>query len=407
MARRLEIVRRSLRLLWRYRLRSTLVMLSAALGVAGVACSVNYGASGTEKILEQIRRMGTNVLIITPATSRPVAGRARTGEPVTTLVERDYVAIRRELLTRSRSSAIVTASYWIKAGDLSKNATIIGCEPDYFPIKDWTVTAGDLFDETQERSAARVALLGQTVATDLFGNSSPIGQHIMINRVPFTVSGVLAERGQGLDVGNEDNQVYVPLTTAMRRLTNLDHYNALVLEIDNLRNMDAATGSVHALLHQVHHIRFNQRDDFQIQNQKALLDTQQAAASRLGFFLRWIAGSALLVSGLGMLGITWIAIKERTVEIGIRRALGASAADIFVQVLFESAALAVLGCGFGFVISWPVSRIIASSPGLPFVFDLTSAALAFVAATILNVLFALWPSQKAAVVSPLAALRYE
>jgi len=172
-----------------------LVMLSAALGVAGVACSVNYGASGTEKILEQIRRMGTNVLIITPATSRPVAGRARTGEPVTTLVERDYIAIRRELLTRSRSSAIVTASYWIKAGDLSKNATIIGCEPDYFPIKDWTVTAGDLFDETQERSAARVALLGQTVATDLFGKASPIGQHIMINRVPFTVSGVLAERG--------------------------------------------------------------------------------------------------------------------------------------------------------------------------------------------------------------------
>src|SRR6516165_4077636 len=407
MARRLEIVRRSLRLLRRYRLRSTLVMLSAALGVAGVACSVNYGASGTEKILEQIRRMGTNVLIITPTTSRPVAGRARTGEPVTTLVERDYVAIRRELLARSRSSAIVTASYWIKAGDLSKNATIIGCEPDYFPIKDWTATAGDLFDETQERSAARVALLGQTVATDLFGKSSPIGQHIMINRVPFTVSGVLAERGQGLDVGNEDNQVYVPLTTAMRRLTNLDHYNALVLEIDNLRNMDAATGSVHALLHQVHHIRFNQRDDFQIQNQKALLDTQQAAASRLGFFLRWIASSALLVSGLGMLASTWIAVRERTAEIGIRRALGATAPDIFFQVLFESAALAVLGCGLGLAISWPLSRIISSSPGLPFVFDLKSAAFAFIAAAILNVLFALLPSRKAACVSPLAALRYE
>ena len=167
-----------------------LVMLSGALGVAGVACSVNYGASGTEKILEQIRRMGTNVLIITPATSRPVAGRARTGEPVTTLVERDYIAIRRELLTRSRSSAIVTASYWIKASDLSKNATIIGCEPDYFSIKNWTVTGGELFDARQERAAWRVALLGRTVATDLFGNSSAVGQHIMINRVPFTVVGI-------------------------------------------------------------------------------------------------------------------------------------------------------------------------------------------------------------------------
>ena len=406
-ARRFEIVCRALRLLWRYRLRSTLVMLSAALGVAGVACSVNYGASGTQSVLEQIRRLGTNVLIVTPAASRPVAGRVRTGEAVTTLVERDYATIRRELLTRSRSSAIVSASFWIKAGDLSKNATIIGCEADYFSIKNWTVTGGELFDATQERAASRVALLGRTVATDLFGNSSAVGQHIMINRVPFTVVGILTERGQGIDVGNEDNQVYVPLTTAMRRLMNVDHYNAIVLEIDNLRAMDASAAAVRALLHQTHHIRFNQREDFLIQNQKTLLDTQHATASRLGFFLRWIAGSALLVSGLGMLGITWIAVKERTAEIGIRRALGASAADIFFQVLFESATLALLGCGLGFAISWPLSRIISSSPGLLFVFDVKSAAFAFIAAAILNVLFALWPSRKAACVSPLTALRYE
>jgi len=405
--RQLQIVFRALRLLWRYRLRSSLLILSAALGVVGVVCSVNYGASGTRKLLDQIRRMGTNVLIITPSSSRPVAGRARTGEPVTTLVARDYAAIRREVLTRARSSATVTASYWMKAGDLSKNATIVGCEPDYFSIKNWTVTSGELFDAAQERTASRVALLGHTAANDLFGNSSPIGQRIMINRVPFTVSGVLAERGQGLDVSNEDNQVYVPLASAMRRLMNVDHYNAIVVEIDNLREMDVAAATVHALLHQAHHIRFNQRDDFQIQNQKTLLDTQQAAAEQLGVFLRWIAGSALLVSGLGMVGITWIAIKERTTEIGIRRALGATATDIFSQVLFESTALAVLGCGFGFVISWPMSWVITNSPGLPFVFDLRSAGLAFAAAGILNVLFALWPSRKAACVSPLAALRYE
>jgi putative ABC transport system permease protein len=406
-AHQLQVILRALRLLWRYRLRSSLLILSAAIGIIGVVCSVNYGASGTRKLLDQIRRMGTNVLIITPNSSRPVAGRARTGEPATTLVMRDYAAIRRELLTRARSSAIVTASYWIKAGDLSKNATIVGCEAEYFPIKNWPVVSGELFDAAQERAASRVALLGHTVANDLFGNSSPIGLRIMINRVPFTVSGVLAERGQGLDVSNEDNQVYVPLATAMRRLINVDHYNAIVLEIDNLGTMDAAAATVHSLLHQAHHIRLNQRDDFQIQNQKTLLDTQQAAAKQLGVFLRWIAGSALLVSGLGMVGITWIAVKERTTEIGIRRALGATAIDIFSQVLFESTALTVLGCGFGFAISWPLSWIITNSPGLPFVFDLRSAGIAFAAAGILNVLFALWPSRKAACVSPLAALRYE
>jgi putative ABC transport system permease protein len=405
--RQLQIVFRALRLLWRYRLRSSLLVLSAAIGVIGVVCSVNYGASGTRKLLDQIRRMGTNVLIVTPSSSRPVAGRSRTGEPVTTLVARDYAAIHREVLMRTRSSAIVTASYWIKAGDLSKNVTIVGCEPDYFLIKNWTVASGELFDASQERTASRVALLGRTVASDLFGNSSPIAQRIMINRVPFTVGGVLAERGQGLDVSNEDNQVYVPLATATRRLMNVDHYNAIILEIDNLGAMDAAAATVHALLHQAHHIRFNQRDDFQIQNQKTLLDTQQAAASQLGVFLRWIGGSALLVSGLGMVGITWIAIKERTTEIGIRRALGATAIDIFFQVLFESTALTVLGCGFGFAISWPLSWIITKSPGLPFFFDFRSSALAFTAGGILNVFFGLWPSRKAACVSPLVALRYE
>jgi putative ABC transport system permease protein len=406
-SRHIQIMLRALRLLWRYRLRSALLMLSAAVGVAGVVCSVNYGTSGTRKLLDQIWRLGTNVLIITPAKSQAVAGRARTGQAVTTLVERDYVALRREVLARSRSSALVNANFWIKAGDLSKNTAVIGCEPDYFEIKHWNVTAGQVFDSNHQTSASRVALLGRTVATDLFGDESPVAQHILINRVPFTVIGVLAERGQSLDVANEDTQILVPLTTAMRRLMNVDHYNAIVLEINNLSGMDAAAEATRSLLHQTHHIRPNQRDDFQIQNQKTLLDTQRLTSSRLGFFLRWIAASALVVSGLGILGITWIAVKERTAEIGTRRALGASASDIFIQVLFESAVLAVLGCSFGVVVSWPLSRFMSSSAGSPFVFDRGSAFVACCAAALLNVLFALWPSGKAATISPLAALKYE
>ncbi len=141
----------------------------------------------------------------------------------------------------------------------------------------------------------------------------------MINRVQFTVIGVLTERGQGLDVSNEDSQIYVPLSTAMRRLTNLDHYGGIVLEIDSLTGMDAAAEQSRSLLHQMHHIQPNQPEDFQIQNQKSLIDTQMASANRLSFFLRWIAASALAVSGLGIVAITWIAVKERTHEIGTRR----------------------------------------------------------------------------------------
>ena len=405
--RRWQIAIRALRSLWRYPLRSALLLLSAALGVAGVVCSVNYGASGSKQVLDQIRRMGTNVLIITPAQSRVIAGRERTGAAVTTLIERDDIAIRREVFTLTRSSALVSQSFWNKARDLSKNAAVVGCEPDYFAIKDWPVALGGRFDAAQERTAARVALLGHTVAVDLFGDSSPVGQRMLINRVPFIVVGVLAERGQGLDVSNEDNQIYVPLTTAMRRLMNVDHYSGIAVEIESLEKMDDAADQIRSLLHQLHHIRPNQPDDFQVQNQKSLLDTQIAAANRLGLFLRWIAASALVVSGLGIIAIAWIAVKERTHEFGTRRALGATATDIFFQTVLETAALAFVGGALGFAISWPSSEFISKSASLPFVFDQMNAALAFAASAALNLLFSLLPSRKAASVSPIEALRYE
>ncbi len=372
-----------------------------------MVCSVNYGASGTKQILDQIRRMGTNVLIITPAQSRVIAGRARTGIPVTTLVERDYRAVKNEVLSRTRSSALVTQSFWNKAGDFSKNGVVVGCEPEYFAIKDWQVVSGNLFGSAEERTASRVAVLGHTVAADLFGASSPVGQGMMINRVPFTVIGVLSERGQGLDVSNEDSQIYVPLSTAMRRLMNADHYAGIVLEIDSLDSMDAAAEESRSLLHQLHRVQPNRPDDFQIQNQKSLLDTQTAAARRLELFLRWIAASALAVSGLGIVSITWIAIKERTREIGTRRALGASAADIFLEVTCEMLALALGGGLLGLAVSWPTSRLISESARLPFVFDNKSAVVAFATAAALNLAFSIFPSSKAASISPIEPLRFE
>jgi putative ABC transport system permease protein len=406
-ARQRQIIIRALRLMCRYRLRSALLMLSAALGVCGVVCSVNYGASGTKQILDQIRRMGTNVLIVTPAQSRVIAGRARTGVSVTTLVERDYRAVKNEVLSRTRSSALVTQSFWNKAGDLSKNGVVVGCEPEYFLIKDWQVVSGELFGSTHERTASRVAVLGYTVAGDLFGASPPIGQRMMINRVPFTVIGVLSERGQGLDVSNEDSQIYVPLATAMRRLMNVDHYAGIVLEIDSLDSMDAAAEESRFLLHQLHRVQPNRPDDFQIQNQKSLLDTQTAVARRLELFLRWIAASALAVSGLGIVSITWIAMKERTREIGTRRALGATAADIFLEVTCEMLALALGGGLLGIAISWPTSRLISDSVRLPFIFDGKSAVLAFAAAVALNLAFSIFPSRKATSIRPIEALRFE
>lgn len=402
-----QITIRSLRLVFRYPLRSGLLVLSAALAVSGVVISVNYGASGTEKVLDQIRRLGTNVLIITPAQSKSIRGRARTSAAVTTLVERDYAALKRDIQARTRSSALVTESFWIKAGDLSKNAAVVGCEPDYFVVKDWLARRGELFDPAQDRTASRVAVLGHTVAVDLFGASSPLGRPITINRVPFTVIGVLRERGQGLDISSEDNQVFVPLRTAMRRLMNVDHYAGILVEINSLQQMDQAASQVLTLLRREHHIPPNQPDDFQVQNQKTLLDTQMFAAKRLDFFLSWIGISALLVSGLGIVAITWISVRERTQEIGTRRALGATAADVLIQMQCESGALALVGGLLGIVLSWPMSHLLTTRLQLPFVFEGKVALAVFGIAVVLNLAFSLGTSSKAASVSPMDALHYD
>jgi putative ABC transport system permease protein len=403
-----HIMTRSLRLIWRFRLRSTLMLLSAVLGVSGVIASVNYASGGRQKVLNQIRRMGTNVLSVQPQQSRSVGGRARTGAIVTTLVEQDYAALRRDVAVIRRSSGIANGGFLIKAGDLSKNnCAIVGAEPDYIRIKNWPVMQGDFFDTGELRRSARVAVLGHTVAQELFGDEPPIGQRLFINRVPFEIIGVMTERGQGLDVTNEDNQVYIPLSTAMHRLMNVDYYSGLLLEVDRWEDMDGAAQSVTGMLRLRHHASAKLPEDFRIQNQKELIDTQLAAAEKLGFFVRWIGMSGLLVSGLGILAISWIAIKERTVEIGTRRALGATASDVFFQMLFEAAVVSSIGCGLGLAAGWKATQIIAGRVDQPFVFEWANARFALTCAILLNLLFALIPSRKAARLDPIQALKYE
>jgi putative ABC transport system permease protein len=407
MRRFIHIMSVSLRLIWRFRLRSSLILLSATLGVAGVISSVNYASGGRRQVLNQIRRLGTNVVNVAPQQSRSVGGRARTGSIVTTLVEQDYLAVRRELPSLARSSALATAGFRLKAGDFSKTTSVVGCEPDYFRIKNWSLEWGDFFDASDLRKSSRVAILGRTVARDLFGDEAAVGRRLFINRAPFEVVGVLAELGQGLDVANEDNQVYVPLSTAMRRLMNVEYYSGLVFELDRWEAMDDGAKAVADLLRRRHRSSPKQPEDFQVQNQKELIDTQTASSERLAFFVRWIGLSGLIVSGLGGLAISWIAVKERTVEIGTRRALGATACDIFFQLLFEAAVISSLGSAFGLAAGWQSSRLIAEQARLPFVFDWTNAQVALAFAVALNLTFALLPSGKAARLDPIRALKYE
>lgn len=402
-----RLVRAATRQLLRHRLRSALIAACAALGVAGAIAAVNYASGGREQVLGQIRKLGTNVIVVTAQPSRAIAGRARTGQIVTTLRAEDYAALRREVPGIARASAVATTPQRLKAAGQSKVTTVVGVEPDFFAIRSWDVVDGESFDAVQLRRSARVALLGATVARDLFGEQLPVGERLTINRVPFEVVGVLRERGQGLDGVNEDQQVYVPLTAAMRRVMNVEHYTALVLEIGDFAQMDAAAATIADVLRERHRSRSARDEDFRVQNQKTLIDTQLASSRELGFFVRWIGFSALLVAGLGVLAMAWIAVRDRTREIGTRRALGATARDVFVQFAWEAALLAGLGALLGLAAGWGVSRLVAAQAGVPFVFDGGNAALALGLALAINVLFAAWPALRAARLDPIAALRHE
>jgi putative ABC transport system permease protein len=396
----------SLRLIWRFRLRSGLTLLSALLGVGGVISAINYAAEGRLKVLHRIQRLGTNVLVVTPQLSRNVGGRAKTGTIVRTLVAADYAEILREIPEIEKSSATATTSFLVKAGDLSKsNCIVMGTEPDYAHIRHWENSEGEYFGIPEMRRSARVAVLGSTVRRDLFDSESPIGKRIFINRVPFEVIGVLEQRGQGLDATNEDNQVYVPLSTAMRRLANLDYFSSILFAVSRWDRMDATTDTIHEVLGKRHRTPGNLPEDFQIQNQKALIDTEITSSSRLAFLVKWVGLSGLVVSGLGILAICWIAVGERLGEIGIRRALGATKSDIFFQFLFESAAISALGCFAGLILGWRGTEIIAQRADLPFFVDWTSAGFVAGFAIAMNLVFALIPSRKAALLDPIRALK--
>jgi putative ABC transport system permease protein len=406
--RSLVVVRGSLRVLWRFPLRSSLTILSGVLGVAGALSSVNYALAGREKVTNQLARMGTNVLMVTPQQSRSVGGRARTGSLVTTLIEADYISIRREVPLFSQGSPFVTLTLLVKAGDLAKKSSaVVGVEPSYLRIRDWQVQEGEPFTQSDIRRAGRVALLGSKLATELFEDASPVGERISINRVPFEVAGVMSERGQSLDAANEDDQVYVPLTTAMRRLSNIDYYAGILLAVDRWDDMDRAAVRVREVLRKRHRSIGKLPEDFQVLNQKQLLDTQLATSRQLLFFVQWIGISALVVSGLGVTAISWIGVRERTAEIGTRRALGATRCDIFLEIVSEAATLSLCASVLGLALALESSTWLAGWASQPRVFDERSAWLATGVSIGLNLLFAAIPARSAAKLDPIQALRFE
>lgn len=400
------ITRSALRALWRARLRSMLILLAAALGVAGVTASSTYTAMGRQKVLTQLGQLGSNVIVISPRAARRPGTNVSAGTLAHTLLLRDYNAIERNVDGLSAMSATSTGTYLVKAGDLSKNnAAILGTEAAYFGIRNWKMRAGRYFDAAEDRRMARVAVLGAGIARDLFGSASGIGDRLFINRVPFDVIGVLTEFGQDLDGGDADNTVYVPLRTQMHRLSNRDYYNGITASVANWQDMDEVAGDIGDILSRTHKPLANEPVDYQILNQRTLVDDQMTASRRLGRYVRAVSAGALIISGLGIFAICWTSVSERAGEIGLRRAVGATKLDIFLQFLLEAALLGFAGGAAGTALS--VGGMLAFLKNArPLIgVGMTLAALIWATAFFLNLAFASLPAYRAARLDPIRCLR--
>jgi putative ABC transport system permease protein len=400
------IATQALREVSRAHQRTLLTSLALILGVAGAIIAESYASAGHAQLVEQLQRLGITVVTVTPKQSRNAGVRARTGAPVTTLDARDYREIQRRVPELDGTSATVVGSFLAKAGDLSKsNSTVLGVEPSFALIRQWRMHSGESFSEADERSAARVAVLGASVARDLFNDSLPIGQRMFINRVPFRVVGVLEDSGSDLGSASQDDQIFVPLRTASRRLLNVDSYSSLVLNVSQWSRMGDAVDNVRSVLTATHRDASPAREDFQIQTQQALAEAAVDAAKRVRRYVSLITAGSLLTAGFGTLAICWISVGQRTAEIGTRRALGATARDIFLLFLIEVMLIGLTAAVFGVALGQVLTIMLSAWLKSPLTFHWYTGVVIATLETLLALGFGAGPAMRASRIDPILALR--
>lgn len=396
-----------LRSLKRNRLRSTLAIACIAAGVAGLLGAINYAAAGRAQLEAAIGRLGPDVIAVSADLRRVSGARTGSNELATTLRFADYRALRHALPELTRASALVMTRPRLKASGLSKVVPAYGVEPDYFQLKAWRPATGRLLDPHDKRAHARVAVLGHGVARDLFGEANPVGRRLLIDRTPFEIIGVLEERGPGLDLANEDDAVYLPLTTAMRRVLQVEHYHAILLQLPDVSAAVRAVPRIKRLLQLRHRSSAERPDDFRVSSPTQLIATSRATSERMSLMIGATGFCSLLIAGLGVIAITWMALRERRPEIGLRRAVGATAAAVFQQFTAEALVLATVGAGLGIGLAALGGRAAASLVSLPIVFAPTTASIVFGSAVLFYVLCSGWPAFRAASLTPTAALKAE
>ena len=392
------------RALFRNKLRTSLTALGIIIGVGSVVTMVAFGNGARAMIQKDISALGSNLLIVT-SSSRRIAG-AGVGDSSNLTLE-DARAIRREIKEIVAMSPEVSFSVQAVANGRNWSTQVVGHSPEYLKIRDWSLASGDMFTEREIRRSERVAMIGSKVSLKLFGPLDPVGQTIRIKNHPFTIIGLLEKKGAGIAGPDQDNQIVIPYTTAMRRLTGERYPSRIYLQIKSEDLMGAAQQQIIALLRQRHSLGDERKNDFEIMNQKAIADTLNKITGVLTLFLGAVAGLSLVVGGVGIMNIMLVSVTERTREIGIRIAVGAKPADILIQFLIESVTLSLFGGALGVLLGYGCAFLGTYYPGFHPKVTMDSILLAFGVSFSIGVFFGFYPARKAAAMNPIDALRFE
>jgi putative ABC transport system permease protein len=399
-------LRIALRALGRNKMRAFLTMLGIIIGVGAVIAMVAIGEGAKATIRAQIASLGTNVLIVLPGSVN--LGGIRTGSGArNTLFDSDAKAMMRELPSVAFASPSLRRLEQLVAGNLNWGALTQGVSPEFQQIRDWQVTDGRFLHEGDMESAAKVAVLGQTVVSQLFGNDDPIDAVIRIRNIPFRVVGVLAYKGQTSQGTDQDDTVLIPYTTMQKRLMRITFVQSITVSAVSAERVPEAQEQIAALLRQRHRIGPDREDDFTIQNLSDIADAATSSAKVMAVLLGIVASISLLVGGIGIMNIMLVSVTERTREIGIRMAVGARSRDIMLQFLVEAVVMAATGGTLGVLLGIGSSEILKVWAQWPILIRPDIIAVALLVSGGVGIFFGFYPARRAAHLDPIEALRYE
>ena len=392
-------------------LRSILTMLGIIIGVAAVVAMLAIGSGAESSILGFIEGLGSNVISVSPGSSRFGGVSSGAGSRPSLTLE-DARAIDEQVDHITVVAAGTQTNAQIIAGPMNWRAQVAGATPGIFEARDWTLREGRFFSEADQRGAAKVAVIGQTIADNLFLGQSPIGQTIRINRVPFRVIGLLEEKGPTTFGNDQDDILYIPFSTAKQRLIRTgrlsgNRVGGITIKVESEEWMSKVEQETRTLLRQRHKLSDDEADDFTIRNLAQILETSAQTTRILTLFIAAVASVSLLVGGIGIMNIMLVSVTERTREIGLRMAVGARSKDILIQFLIEAISLSIFGGIIGIVLGATLSWTVAGIAGWPAHVPPDAVILAFAFSTAIGLFFGLYPARRASKLDPIEALRHE